>query len=222
MRHSSTIAFYTLGCKLNFSETSGIARLFEENGYARVDFKEGADVVVINTCSVTENADKKCRQIVKQARNLSMNSFIAVIGCYAQLKPEEIASIEGVNIVLGAEEKFNLLQHVEEWQEHEFSNKIVRSEIKYVKEFVPSFSVFPNPTQAETPLSISMELSQTASALILISDAQGKTISQQFHTFERGFSIYEFLMGNRPSGLYTIGVYGTEMGPKHKKIHLLR
>ena len=141
MKHSSTISFYTLGCKLNFSETSGIARLFEENGYARVDFKDGAEIVVINTCSVTEQADKKCRQIVKQARNLSEDSFIAVIGCYAQLKPEEIASIEGVNIVLGAQEKFNLLQHVQEWEKEQYSNKVVASEIKYVKDFVPSYSL---------------------------------------------------------------------------------
>lgn len=140
MRHSSTISFYTLGCKLNFSETSGIARLFEENGYARVDFKEGADIVVINTCSVTENADRKCRQIVKQARNLSEHSFIAVIGCYAQLKPNEIASIDGVNVVLGAQEKFNLLTHVREWEKEQYSGKVLASEIKYVKEFVPSFS----------------------------------------------------------------------------------
>ena len=141
MQHTSTISFYTLGCKLNFSETSGIARIFEDNGYAKVDFKSGADIVVINTCSVTEQADKKCRQIVKQARNLSANSFIAVIGCYAQLKPAEIAGINGVNIVLGAQEKFNLLHHVQEWEKEAYSNKAVTSEIKYVKEFVPSFSL---------------------------------------------------------------------------------
>ena len=141
MKHSSTISFYTLGCKLNFSETSGIARLFEENGYARVDFKEGANIVVINTCSVTEQADKKCRQIVKQARNLSADSFIAVIGCYAQLKPNEIAAIEGVNIVLGAQEKFNLLEHVQAWETEHYANKVVASEIKYVKDFVPSYSL---------------------------------------------------------------------------------
>ena len=141
MKHSSTISFYTLGCKLNFSETSGIARLFEENGYARVDFKEGANIVVINTCSVTEQADKKCRQIVKQARNLSADSFIAVIGCYAQLKPNEINAIEGVNIVLGAQEKFNLLEHVQAWETEHYANKVVASEIKYVKDFVPSYSL---------------------------------------------------------------------------------
>jgi threonylcarbamoyladenosine tRNA methylthiotransferase MtaB len=141
MRHSRTISFYTLGCKLNFSETSGLARLFEEEGYARIDFKEGADVVVINTCSVTENADKKCRQIVKQARNLSEDSFIAVIGCYAQLKPEEIAQIDGVNMVLGAAEKFNLVEHVREWEKERFSEpKVMTSAIKSVKDFVPSFS----------------------------------------------------------------------------------
>ena len=141
MKHSSTISFYTLGCKLNFSETSGIARLFEENGYARVDFKEGANIVVINTCSVTEQADKKCRQIVKQARNLSADSFIAVIGCYAQLKHNEINAIEGVNIVLGAQEKFNLLEHVQAWETEHYANKVVASEIKYVKDFVPSYSL---------------------------------------------------------------------------------
>lgn len=141
MRHSRTISFYTLGCKLNFSETSGLARLFEEEGYARIDFKEGADVVVINTCSVTENADKKCRQIVKQARNLSEDSFIAVIGCYAQLKPEEIARINGVNMVLGASEKFNLLEHVRQWEIERFAEpKVLASAIKEVKDFVPSFS----------------------------------------------------------------------------------
>lgn len=140
MRHSRTIAFYTLGCKLNFSETSGIARLFEDEGYARVDFKDGADIVVVNTCSVTENADKKCRQIVKQARNLSAESFIAVIGCYAQLKPQEIAKIDGVNMVLGASEKFNLLKHVEAWDKTQSETKVLADGIKDVKEFVPSYS----------------------------------------------------------------------------------
>lgn len=140
MRHSRTIAFYTLGCKLNFSETSGIARLFEDNGYARLDFKEGADVIVINTCSVTDNADKKCRQIVKQARNLSPESFIAVIGCYAQLKPKEIAEIDGVDLVLGASEKFNLLKYVKDWEENRLTSNIVASEIKEVKAFIPSYS----------------------------------------------------------------------------------
>lgn len=140
MRHTHSVAFYTLGCKLNFSETSGIAKQFDERGYARVDFKEGADIFVINTCSVTENADKKCRQIVNQARNISPNAFIAVIGCYAQLKPEEIANIKGVNIVLGASEKFNLLEHIDAWDKENMDSMIFASEIKDVKEFIPSYS----------------------------------------------------------------------------------
>ena len=139
MKHTHTVSFYTLGCKLNFSETSGIAKQFEENGYARIDFKDGADIVIINTCSVTDNADKKCRQIVNQARNISPDSFIAVIGCYAQLKPDEIVKIPGVNLVLGASEKFNILKHIESWEEQNL-NKVFASEIKTVKEFMPSYS----------------------------------------------------------------------------------
>jgi len=135
-----TIAFYTLGCKLNFSETSGIARTFIENGYRKVEFEQGADVVVINTCSVTDQADKKCRNIVRQAKRLSPNAFVAVIGCYAQLKPEEISKIEGVNLVLGAGEKFNLLQHVETLSAAPVQGKVLDSKIETVKEFVPSYS----------------------------------------------------------------------------------
>lgn len=141
MHHNSTVSFYTLGCKLNFSETSGIARLFEEKGYARIDFQEGADIVVINTCSVTDQADKKCRNIVKQARRLNENSFVAVIGCYAQLKPEEIIQIEGVNLVLGASEKFNLLEEVEKWQEEQYAPKFEVSPIKDAKTFFPTYSI---------------------------------------------------------------------------------
>ena len=105
-------AFYTLGCKLNFSETSTISRLFEDAGYAKVDFEENPDIFVINTCSVTENADKKCKQLVKRAKKINPESFVVIIGCYAQLKPKEIAEIEGVDAVLGAAEKFNLVQHL--------------------------------------------------------------------------------------------------------------
>jgi threonylcarbamoyladenosine tRNA methylthiotransferase MtaB len=135
-----TIAFYTLGCKLNFSETSGIARTFVENGYKKVEFEQGADVVVINTCSVTDQADKKCRNIVRQAKRLSPNAFVAVIGCYAQLKPEEISKIEGVNLVLGAGEKFNLIEHVEALSVAPVQGKVLDSKIETVKEFVPSYS----------------------------------------------------------------------------------
>ena len=106
------VAFHTLGCKLNFAETSAIARSFADAGYGRVEIEEQPDVVVINTCSVTDQADKKCRHIVRKALNGNPNAFVAVIGCYAQLKPDEIAAIPGVDLVLGANEKFNLPDHV--------------------------------------------------------------------------------------------------------------
>lgn len=106
------VAFYTLGCKLNFSETSTIGRLFTDAGYAVVDFTAGADVYVINTCSVTEHADKKCRKVVKEALKYSPNAYVTIVGCYAQLKPTEIAEIEGVDMVLGAAEKFRIVEYI--------------------------------------------------------------------------------------------------------------
>ncbi len=105
-----TVAFYTLGCKLNFSETSTIARTLEEAGYQKVAFEDSPEVFIINTCSVTDNADKKCRKVIRDARRIAPQAFIAIIGCYAQLKPEEIAAIPGVDAVLGASEKFQLLE----------------------------------------------------------------------------------------------------------------
>lgn len=107
-----TVAFHTLGCKLNFSETSTIARLFYEKGFTKKQFTEAADVYVINTCSVTENADRECKLIVKNALAKNPDAFVAVVGCYAQLKPEEISKIEGVDVVLGATEKFKLLNYI--------------------------------------------------------------------------------------------------------------
>ena len=104
------VAFYTLGCKLNFSETSSISRLFEEKGYRKVEFEERPDIFIINTCSVTDNADKKCRKIVREAQKINSNGFVAIVGCYAQLKPKEIAEIPGVDAVLGAAEKFRLIE----------------------------------------------------------------------------------------------------------------
>jgi threonylcarbamoyladenosine tRNA methylthiotransferase MtaB len=104
------IAFYTLGCKLNYSETSTISRMFEQKGYQKVDFTETPDIFIINTCSVTENADKKCHKIVREARSISPDAYVAIIGCYAQLKPQEIAGIPGVDAVLGAAEKFRLVE----------------------------------------------------------------------------------------------------------------
>ncbi|MBL4861734.1 MAG: MiaB/RimO family radical SAM methylthiotransferase, partial [Crocinitomicaceae bacterium] len=134
------VAFYTLGCKLNFSETSTIGRMFEDAGYAKVSFDDTPDIFVINTCSVTENADKKCRQLVKKAMKVNPNGFVAIIGCFAQLKPKEIASIPGVDIVLGANEKFNLVEHIETLDKE--SDVIISNEnIKQTKEFVPAFSL---------------------------------------------------------------------------------
>jgi threonylcarbamoyladenosine tRNA methylthiotransferase MtaB len=140
MNQYKKVAFYTLGCKLNFSETSTIARSFDEAGYAKVDFEETPDIYVINTCSVTDNADKKCKQLVKKALKINPDAFVAIIGCFAQLKPEEISSIPGVDIVLGANEKFNIVEHIEKL-DYKSDKTIVEFEnIKKTKEFIPAFS----------------------------------------------------------------------------------
>jgi threonylcarbamoyladenosine tRNA methylthiotransferase MtaB len=139
MNPYKTVAFHTLGCKLNFSETSTIARLFEQGGYAKVGFDERPDIFVINTCSVTDHADKKCRNLVRRAKSKNPNAFVAVVGCYAQLKPDEIASIEGVNVVLGANEKFNILEHLDK-QQIDGKAHIENEHIKETREFVPSYS----------------------------------------------------------------------------------
>ncbi len=140
MNQFKKVAFYTLGCKLNFSETSTISRLFEDQGYARVNFEDSPDIYIINTCSVTENADKKCRQLVRKAMSHNPNAFVAIIGCYAQLKPEEIGNIPGVDLVLGANEKFNLLEHLEQLEHKQEAAKLAFENIKRTQEFVPAFS----------------------------------------------------------------------------------
>lgn len=139
MNPYKTVAFYTLGCKLNFSETSTIARLFEEGGFAKVDFDDRPDIYVINTCSVTDHADKKCRNLVRRAKSKNPDAFIAVVGCYAQLKPDEIANIQGVNVVLGANEKFNIIDYLDK-QPVSGKAHIENSHIKEVKTFIPSYS----------------------------------------------------------------------------------
>lgn len=140
MNQFKKVAFYTLGCKLNFSETSTIARLFEDAGFAKVEFEETPDVYVINTCSVTENADKKCKQLVKRAQKINPESFIVIVGCYAQLKPEEIAKITGVDMVLGANEKFNILEHLENKDSKLEKAEVSFDNIKNTKDFIPSYS----------------------------------------------------------------------------------
>ena len=135
-----TVAFYTLGCKLNFSETSSISRTFADSGFSKVDFKQAADIYIINTCSVTENADKKCRRVVKEALKYNSKAFVAIIGCYAQLKPEEIANIPGVDAVLGASEKFKLLELIKSFEKKDKA-QVFAQEIEKAQDFNTSFSL---------------------------------------------------------------------------------
>jgi threonylcarbamoyladenosine tRNA methylthiotransferase MtaB len=134
------VAFYTLGCKLNYSETSTISRMFEEKGYAKVDFSETPDIFIINTCSVTENADKKCHKIVREARAISPDAYVAIIGCYAQLKPQEIASIPGVDAVLGAAEKFRLVELLDGFVRKP-ETTVHASDIEAANKFNTSYSI---------------------------------------------------------------------------------
>ncbi len=145
MISGGTAAYHTLGCKLNFSETSTVARQLSENGFARVNIGENPDVVVINTCSVTDNADAKCRNIVRRSLKSNPQAYIVVIGCYAQLKPQEIANIDGVDLVLGANEKFNLPSMLDDLSKRihgddEPGAEIHAGEIKEVRNFIPGFS----------------------------------------------------------------------------------
>ena len=140
MEQRKKVAFYTLGCKLNFSETSTIARSFESEGFDRVDFNELADIYVINTCSVTENADKRFKSIVKQARKVNEDAFIAAVGCYAQLKPEELAAVEGVDLVLGATEKFKITDYLNDLSKNDFG-EVHSCEIQEADFYVGSYSI---------------------------------------------------------------------------------
>ena len=140
MEQTKSVAFHTLGCKLNFSETSTLSRMLEKEGFEKREFTDKADVYVINTCSVTDNADKECRMLVRRIQRRSPESMVVVTGCYAQLKPEEIARIEGVDLVLGAAEKFNIAQHLKELTKGD-STKICSCDIEDVSGFVSSYSI---------------------------------------------------------------------------------
>lgn len=140
MDRKKSVAFHTLGCKLNYSETSTLSRMLEKDGFEKKAFEELADVYVINTCSVTENADKECRQLVRRIQRKSPESLVVITGCYAQLKPAEIASIPGVDLVLGAGEKFNISSHLKELTKGD-SAKISSCDIDAVQDFHASFSV---------------------------------------------------------------------------------
>ena len=135
-----TVAVHTLGCKLNYSESSAITRLMERDGFIKKDFDELADVYVINTCSVTDNADKECRQLVRKIQRKAPNSMVVITGCYAQLKPEEIAAIDGVDLVLGAQEKFNITHHLQQLTKGD-ATKICSCDIEEVDGFHSSFSL---------------------------------------------------------------------------------
>ena len=135
----SRVAIHTLGCKLNFSESSTIVRQLEDNGFARVDFSDEADIYIINTCSVTDNADKKCRTTVKSVLKQNPEAYVVVIGCYAQLKPKEISEIPGVDMVLGAAEKFNMIEHLHTLKKEEEAI-VFNKNIKETQDFVPAFS----------------------------------------------------------------------------------
>lgn len=134
------VAFYTLGCKLNYSETSSIGRLFNNAGFETVGFADTPDVYVINTCSVTENADKKCKKIVKEALKISPAAYVTIVGCYAQLKPAEIAEIPGVDMVLGAAEKFNIVEHITDLTKRPKAI-IYNQPVAHANQFVPSYSI---------------------------------------------------------------------------------
>lgn len=140
MTTAKTVAFHTLGCKLNFSETSSISRLLEQDGFVKTDFDGQADVYVINTCSVTDNADKECRQLVRRIQRRAPESMVVITGCYAQLKPQEIAGIEGVDLVLGAAEKFNIVDHLKTLTKGD-SAKICSCDIEDVNTFHASYSL---------------------------------------------------------------------------------
>ncbi len=140
MENKKKVAFYTLGCKLNYSETSTIARNLQDEGFDRVDFEEVADMYVINTCSVTENADKQFKQVVRKAMKLNNKAFVAAVGCYAQLKPEELASVDGVDLVLGATEKFKLADYINDLSKNDFG-EVHSCEIADADFYVGSYSI---------------------------------------------------------------------------------
>ena len=140
MPEAKTVAFHTLGCKLNFSETSTLSRMLEKEGFEKKEFDDQADVYVINTCSVTDNADKECRQIVRRIQRKAPESLVVITGCYAQLKPKEIAGIPGVDLVLGAAEKFNIATHIRELAKGD-SAKICSCDVEAVTGFNSSYSI---------------------------------------------------------------------------------
>ena len=210
-----TVSFHTLGCKLNFSETSTIARLMQEKGFEKVALEQGADVCVINTCSVTENADKECKQIVKSVLNRNPETFIAVVGCYAQLKPTEISNIEGVDVVLGASEKFKLLNYIHLSGKNNHT-EIHNCDIDDVNQFVDSFSIGDR-TRSFLKVQDGCDYSCTFCTIPL---ARGKSRSD---TIENAISNAKRIAASGVKEIVLTGVnlgdfgYGIELDPTTKK-----
>jgi len=211
------VAFHTLGCKLNFSETSTIARDFKEHGYSRVELEDAPDVFVINTCSVTDNADKKCKALVNKASRLSPGSFIAVIGCYAQLKPGEIASIPGVDLVLGAGEKFNIPAYIGKLEKGKPA-RVHACEIEEIRDFHPSWSSGDR-TRTFFKIQDGCDYSCTFCTIPL---ARGNSRSQNIQDTVQ--AVRKTIETEHPGEIVLTGVNTGDFGRKHKEkfIDLIR
>src|SRR4051812_19353536 len=208
------VAFYTLGCKLNYSETSSIGRLFNKAGFDTVNFADTPDVFVINTCSVTDNADKKCKKIVKEALKISPNAYVTIVGCYAQLKPQEIADIPGVDMVLGAAEKFNIVEHITDLTKQP-KTLVYNQPVSEANEFVASYSFGDNRTRTFLKVQDGCDYSCTFCTIPLArgssrSDTIESVIAQARDIAASG--VKEIVL----TGV-NIGDYGIRDGKRHNK-----
>ena len=203
------VAFHTMGCKLNFSESSMISREFVNQGFEKVDYKDKADIYVLNSCSVTENADREARKLIRQAKRKNPNATVAIIGCYAQLNPNEIAQIEGVDLVLGAENKFNLLNELDQLNLNE-KPKIVRSPIAHTNAFMPSYS---SKERTRSYLKIQDGCDYTCS-FCTIPLARGKSRSD---TIDNTLRIASQAIENGSREIVLTGVNVGDFGKNHKE-----
>ena len=203
------VAFHTMGCKLNFSESSMISREFVNQGFEKVDYKDKADIYVLNSCSVTENADREARKLIRQAKRKNPNATVAIIGCYAQLNPNEIAQIEGVDLVLGAENKFNLLNELDQLNLNG-KTKIVRSAIAHTNAFMPSYS---SKERTRSYLKIQDGCDYTCS-FCTIPLARGKSRSD---TIDNTLRIASQAIENGSREIVLTGVNVGDFGKNHKE-----
>ena len=203
------VAFHTMGCKLNFSESSMISREFVNQGFEKVDYKDKADIYVLNSCSVTENADREARKLIRQAKRKNPNATVAIIGCYAQLNPNEIAQIEGVDLVLGAENKFNLLNELDQLNLNG-KPKIVRSAIAHTNAFMPSYS---SKERTRSYLKIQDGCDYTCS-FCTIPLARGKSRSD---TIDNTLRIASQAIENGSREIVLTGVNVGDFGKNHKE-----